>query len=122
MSRKFSAKLKEIRVNMGLTLREFCLQNGLDPGNYSKLERGHFPPPESHDLLEKYATALGLKPGSSEWLELFDLAAAERGRIPEDLMSDEDVVDKLPVLFRTIRGMPLSPEQLEQLVEQVRRS
>ena len=122
MSSKFSAKLKELRVNMGLTLREFCLRNKLDPGNYSKLERGHFLPPESHDLLEKYATALGLRHGSGEWLELFDLAAAERGRIPADLMSDEEVVDKLPVLFRTLRGTPLSPEQLDQLVEQVRRS
>jgi transcriptional regulator with XRE-family HTH domain len=122
MSRKFSAKLKEHRVKMGLTLREFCLRNNFDPGNYSKLERGHFPPPESHELLEKYATALGLLPGSSAWLELFDFAAAERGRIPEDLMSNEEVVDKLPVLFRTMRGTPLSPEQLDKLVEQVRRS
>lgn len=122
MSSKFSARLKELRVNMGVTLREFCLRNKIDPGNYSKLERGHFPPPESHDLLEKYASALGLNPGTGEWLELFDLAAAERGVIPADLMSDEEVVAKLPVLFRTMRGTPLSKEQLDQLVEQVRRS
>jgi len=122
MPSKFSAKLKELRINMGMTLREFCIRNKIDPGNYSKLERGHFLPPESHDLLEKYATALGLELGSGEWLELFDLAAAERGRIPEDIMSHKDVVDKLPVLFRTMRGKPLSSEQLDQLIEQVRRS
>ena len=122
MATKFSVKLKELRVSAGLTLREFCLRNKIDPGNYSKLERGHFPPPESHDLLEKYATALGLKPGSDNWLELFDLAAAERGRIPEDLMSDEKIVDKLPVLFRTMRGTPLSVDQLDELIEHVRRS
>lgn len=122
MSSRFSARLKELRINKGVTLREFCLRNNVDPGNYSKLERGHFPPPESHELLEKYATALGLAPGSSGWMELFDLAAAERGRIPEDLMSDKEIVDKLPVLFRTMRGTPLSPEQLDQLVEHVRRS
>lgn len=122
MASKFSVKLKELRVSAGLTLREFCFRNKFDPGNYSKLERGHFPPPESHDLLEKYATALGLKPGADDWLELFDLAAAERGRIPEDLMSDEKIVDKLPVLFRTMRGTPLSVDQLDELVEHVRRS
>ncbi|NLE39450.1 MAG: helix-turn-helix transcriptional regulator [Pirellulaceae bacterium] len=122
MASKFSTKLKELRVSKGRTLREFCLENKIDPGNYSKLERGHFPPPESHDLLEKYAMALGLKPGSDDWLELFDLAAAERGRIPEDLMSDEKIVDKLPVLFRTMRGTPLSGEQLDELIEHVRRS
>ena len=122
MKSKFSIKLKELRVEMGMTLREFCLQNQIDPGNYSKLERGLFPPPEKHDLLAKYATALGLREGSDEWLELFDLAAAERGRIPQDIMTDEELVDKLPVLFRTMRGTPLSPEQLDELVEQIRRS
>jgi transcriptional regulator with XRE-family HTH domain len=122
MPSKFSTKLKALRANAGLTLRDFCLQHGFDPGNYSKLERGHFPPPESHELLERYATALGVKPGSDDWLELFDLAAAERGRIPADLMADKDLVDKLPVLFRTIRGTPLSSEQLDQLIDQVRRS
>ena len=46
------------------------------------------------------------------------MAAAERGRIPDDLMSDAAVVEKLPALFRTMRGMPLSSEQQDQLVEE----
>ena len=121
MSSRFSSKIKELRTRSGRTLREFCLANGFDPGNYSKLERGLFPPPESHELLEKYATALGLKSGSDEWLELFDLAAAERGMIPKDLLSDEELVEKLPLLFRTMRGTPLSPEQLSDFAEHIRR-
>ncbi len=122
MPSKFAAMLKRIRLEHGMTLREFCLKNEIDPGNYSRLERGLFPPPESHELLERYAIALGLKPGSDQWLELFDLAAAERGKIPEDIMSDEKVVDKLPVLFRTMRGKQLSSEQLDELIEKIRRS
>jgi transcriptional regulator with XRE-family HTH domain len=122
MSGKFCAMLKRIRLEKGLTLREFCLKNGFDPGNYSRLERGLFPPPESRELLERYAIALGVNRGSDQWLQLFDLAAAERGRIPEDIMSDQEVVDKLPVFFRTMRGKPLSPEQLDELVARIRRS
>lgn len=118
----FSKLLRRLRTEHGATLREFCLQHGFDPGNYSRLERGLYPPPESRDCLEKYATALELVPGSDAWLEFFDVAAAERGRIPDDLMSDAKVVEKLPVLFRTMRGTPLSSEQLDQLVEKVRRS
>ena len=118
----FSKLLRRLRTEQGLTLREFCLRNGFDPGNYSRLERGLYPPPESRECLEKYAVALGLAPGSDPWLEFFDVAAAERGRIPDDLMSDAEVVEKLPVLFRTMRGTPLSPEQLDQLIEKVRRS
>ncbi len=122
MSSKFSAMLKRIRLEQGMTLREFCLKNEIDPGNYSRLERGLFPPPESHELLERYAIALGLKSGSDEWLELFDLAAAERGRIPSDIMSDDKLVEKLPVFFRTMRGKSLTSEQLDELVEKIRRS
>jgi transcriptional regulator with XRE-family HTH domain len=118
----FSRLLKRLRTEQGLTLREFCLKNGFDPGNFSRLERGLYAPPETREVLEKYATALGLVPGSDCWFEFFDLAAAERGRIPDDLMSDADVVEKLPVLFRTMRGAPLSSTQLDQLVEKVRRS
>jgi transcriptional regulator with XRE-family HTH domain len=121
MASKFSAMLKKLRLEKGLTLREFCLSNKIDPGNYSKLERGLFAPPESSEKLEQYAKALGLKPGSSEWIELFDLASAERGQIPNDIMSDEEVVDRLPVLFRTMRGKPFSSEKLNKLIKKIRR-
>ena len=122
MPSKFSSMLKRIRLEKGLTLREFCLNNGFDPGNYSRLERGLFPPPESRERFERYAVALGIEPGSDQWMELYDLASAERGRIPDDIMSDEEIVAKLPVFFRTMRGQQLSPQQLDELVEKVRRS
>ncbi len=81
-----------------------------------------YPPPQNPELLEKYATALGLVRGSDEWLEFFDVAAAERGELPPDLLSDEELVEKLPVLFRTLRGQPVPPEKLDELVERIRRS
>ena len=69
----FSSLLRKLRAKRGLTLREFCLQNHLDPGNYSRLERGLYPPPQGHEQLEKYARALGLTEGSDEWLEFSTL-------------------------------------------------
>ena len=122
MANKFSALLKEIRLEKGVSLRELCLSNGFDPANYSRLERGLFPPPENREILDRYARALGVEPGSDRWFQLFDLAAAERGRIPYDLMSDENLVEKLPALFRALRGMNSSSGQLSQLVKKVRRS
>jgi transcriptional regulator with XRE-family HTH domain len=118
----FGNLLRKLRAKRGLTLREFCLQNQLDPGNYSRLERGLYPPPQSHEQIERYAHALGLTEGSDAWLELFDLAAATRGEIPRDLLTDSELVEKLPVLFRTLRGQPVSPEKLDQLAELIRRS
>lgn len=122
MASKFSVLLKKHRLAGGKTLREFCLEHGFDPGNYSRLERGLFPPPQSHELMEKYARALGLKPGTDEWLEFFDTAAVERGQIPPDLMSDADVVEKLPVLFRTMRAKQVSSDKLDDLIDKIRRS
>jgi hypothetical protein len=55
-------------------------------------------------------------------LELFDVAAATRGEIPRDLLTDAELVEKLPVLFRTLRGQPVSPEKLDELAELIRRS
>lgn len=122
MSRNtFGAMLKRLRVKRELTLREFCQQHGFDPGNYSRLERGVYAPPQDRNKLEQYATALGISPGGDDWLEFFDTAAASRGEIPRDLLSDEEVVKKLPVLFRTLRAKPVSAEMLDELVDQIRR-
>ena len=118
----FSELLRRLRAKRGLTLRDFCLQNHFDPGNYSRLERGLYPPPQSHEQIEKYARALGLQEGSEEWMELFDVAAAVRGEIPRDLLTDAELVEKLPVLFRTLRGQPVSPEKLDERAELIRRS
>lgn len=120
MNTPFGKLLKKLRIEKGLTLREFCQAHGFDPGNYSRLERGLFAPPHKEELLEKYATALGLKRGSDEWLEFFDLAAASRGEIPKDLLSDEELLEKLPALFRTLRGSALSPDDLDRLIEKMR--
>jgi transcriptional regulator with XRE-family HTH domain len=114
--------MKKLRMERGLTLREFCNAHGFDPGNYSRLERGLFPPPSREELLEKYAIALGLTRGSDAWLEFFDLAAACRGEIPSDILSDEELLGKLPVVFRTLRGSPVPIAKLDKLVEKIRKS
>jgi transcriptional regulator with XRE-family HTH domain len=116
----FGEFFKAQRIASGKTLREFCLERGYDPGNLSKLERGLLSPPQAREKLEEYAKALKLREGTDGWYVFFDLAAAETGRIPEDLR-DEDLVKKLPVIFRTLRGRKLTDEQLDQLVERLRK-
>lgn len=118
----FSKLLKTRRQSTGQTMRDFCIKNKLDPGNYSRLERGVFPPPQKEELLAKYAIALGLARGSDEWLEFFDTAAACRGALPLDLIDDDALLEKLPALFRTLRGNQLSPEMLDELIEKIRRA
>jgi transcriptional regulator with XRE-family HTH domain len=121
MATTFGSYFKELRITKGWSLRQFSEANGYDPGNISRLERGIFPPPESPQKLREYAKALGLKEGGEEWIEFFDRAAATRGQIPADLQADENLVGRLPVLFRTLRGRKVTPEKLDQLVEMIRR-
>lgn len=118
----FGQFFKEMRLRTGLSLRQFCLDHGLDPGNISKMERGLASPPQSKDKLEEYAQYLSIEKDSDDWYKFFDYAAASTGRIPPDVMSDEELVKKLPVVFRTLRGQKLSVEKLSDLVELIRRS
>ena len=118
----FGEFFKQKRLELGVSLRQFCLGNDFDPGNISKLERGRLAPPHDHDVLERYATALHISEGTPEWFNLFDLASAATGRIPVELLSDEGVVAKLPLLFRAIREAPTKDGDIDKLVEIVRRS
>lgn len=116
----FGEYIKEKRIEQGLTLREFCLKHRLDPGNMSKIERGLFPPPQDRKKLEHWAEWLKIKKGSEDWLDFFDIATIEAGRIPKELMDDKEVLGRLPLLFRTIKGKKLSGKKLKQLIMMIK--
>ena len=118
----FGAFFRECRVRQGITLRAFCRQHGFDAANISRLERGQMQPPGSREKLEEYAVALGLEPDTDDWIEFFDRAAASSGRLPADLMSDEELLPKLPLVFRTLRGEKATREQLDALIERIRKA
>ncbi len=120
-AKTFGNYFKQKRMERGLTLREFCRVNGFDPGNISKIERGLFPPPQSKELLLKYGAALGIKEGTEEWLVFCDLAVTSAGKLPPDIVSNDEVMNALPVLFRTVRDKNLDEEDLEKLIKAIKR-
>lgn len=117
----FGSFIKDRRIELRQTLRRFCEAHDLDAGNHSKLERGLLPPPAGEDKLAALAGHLELKKGSDDWRTFFDLAAAAKGQIPKDLLGDEEVLEKLPVLFRTLRGERVPADKLDALVDMIRR-
>ncbi len=117
----FGELFRQLRIRQRKTLRQFCLENGFDPGNTSKIERGRLEAPQSQEALERYARALGAEPGTEEWQLFFDLAAASAGRIPLDLQSDAEIVSRLPLVFRTLRRQPVDGDQLEELIKVLRK-
>ena len=118
----FGAYLNKLRMERRVTLREFRKKAEADPGNISRIERGVWPPPQDRDILERYARALDLKSGVDEWYRLSDLAAADRGIVPQDIMGDAEIVKVLPVLFRTLRREKPTEKNLNRLVDKLRRS
>ncbi len=118
----FRNYVKSRRLELGITLREFCKQIDEDPSNWSKVERGVLGPPEQLDKLHRISNALGYADDSEETKELFSLADIDRGRIPRAIMHDEALVAHLPVLFRSINSSPLNTEELLSLADLIRKA
>jgi transcriptional regulator with XRE-family HTH domain len=117
---KFGEFVHAARIKKGLTLREFCRMTEIDPGNWSKTERGLQTPPKTRPVLTEVATALGFKEGSDDWQTLFELATISF--IPSGLLDDNSITEMLPVFFRTVRSEKPNKRELAKLIEKLRGS
>ena len=117
----FGEFIKVRRIGKGLTLRKFCILIDSDPSNWSKVERGILPAPQDEEKLKNIAHVLNIHEESSDWQELIDRARISAGAIPKDFLSDDEVLKSLPMFFRTIRSEKPSPEELDKLIESIRR-
>lgn len=97
----FGDYLKSLRKKEGLGLREFAVGVGLDPSYYSRIERGHAAP--SDDAFARIAKGFDIPPASAEWMKLEIRAELERGRVPADVLEDEDLRPLLPAFFARLR-------------------
>lgn len=118
----FATFFQALRKDRRITLRAFCETAGADPGNISRLERRAIPPPQDTEILSRYAKALNLQEGGDEWYQFFDLAAADRGIIPKDIMDDAELVKELPAFFRTLRGQKPTETEMRKVIEKIRKS
>lgn len=119
MSGHFGSRVRELRLQKRLSLRQFCVESKQDPSNWSKIERGMIPPPTE---LAAVFQALGLTEADDTWHELSNAAFLEKGMIPKHVLDNEELMTALPVFFRTARGEKPSREELERLIEVIRNS
>jgi len=113
----FANFIREKRIAAGLTLREFCRLTGFDASNWSKIERGLLTPPQSKNVLDEIATVLKIENGSEQYKEMLDLAALSA--IPDGLIESE-ILEQLPVFFRTVRGEKPSEKELNELLKKIK--
>lgn len=115
----FGPKLRELRMNTGLSIRELCKVTGYDPSNWSKIERGALPPPAKKNVLTVWAKSLGLI-SKDDIQNFIDLAQLSQGIVPEDLQNDKNLIRTLPAFFRTIRNEKPSKEEIDELIKLLR--
>jgi len=121
VNKKFGDYFHEKRRETCQTLREFCRINNFDPGNISKIERNLMPAPQSTEKRLEYANALGIAKNTEEWIVFCDLAAASAGKIPSDIVSDEELINALPILFRSVRNKDITEEDLGKLIQAIKK-
>ena len=115
----FNETVKSLRLQTRLTLRDFCSQAGLDPSNWSKVERGVNPPPGDVGLLERLANFFGLT--GADKLAFIDEAAIQRREIPADVAENAILQKALPAFFRAARGHELTEQELLSFAEDIRK-
>lgn len=115
----FGEHIKARRLELNLSLRAFCAIHSEDPSNWSKLERGLLQPPEQEERLVQIGGYLGYVPDSPEMRDFLELASIGRGEIPRAILAEPALMEKLPLVFRTLRESPTESE-LIRLAELVR--
>ena len=109
-----------LRARLGLPLRQFCMENGYDAGNISKLERGLLVPPRREAKLRDYASALPDQEGVRGLDHLFRSGCRVTARDPQmtswrtsDSSADSRWCSAL------LRGQKVDERQLGRLVERM---
>jgi len=119
---KFGNLLKNLRITRGLTLREACRLAGYDPSNWSKIERGILSPPSNEKDLKNWAKILGIAENKKQTQEFIDTAKIAQGSIPQDILSQDVLVERLPAFFRTLRNKKPTKKEIDRLVKLIARS
>jgi hypothetical protein len=78
------------------------------------------PPPQGDEKLDQIAEVLGIKKTSGLYNELKNKAAIDAGIIPKNLLSDQETLNALPMLFMTVRSEKPTAEEIEKLIEKIK--
>jgi transcriptional regulator with XRE-family HTH domain len=119
MKNTFGQFLKERRLALDLSLREFARKIDMQPSNYCNIESDVLSPPGGQTL-ERIARALGLTKGTPDYQTLHDLAAEARDEIPADLARMVKENELIPAMLRTIEYEKVTKAQLRGIIEDLK--
>lgn len=117
----FGDFVRQRRIDMGYTLREFCRLKDQDTAYISRLENNLISPPKSQDKLKPLAMAFEINEKSDDWTLFFDLAAASNKQLPDSLTEDNpNVINFLPAFCRTARKKEVNEQDIKKLLELIK--
>jgi transcriptional regulator with XRE-family HTH domain len=119
MAKTFGKFLKEKRLALNLSLREFARKVGLQPSNYCNIEADVLPPPPV-TALDRIAGALGLQQGTEDFEAFYDLAAKGRDEIPADVTRIVKANELIPAMLRTVEYENVTKNQLRGIIEDLK--
>lgn len=110
----FGEAIRQRRIQLSITLRNFCQSMEIDPCEWSRVERGIVAPPQSLDILVCIAEYLQLEPR-------YVISMAEKD---EDIvcvpLSDDELILHLPPSELFTQGAKMTSEQLTNFMEFIR--
>ena len=113
----FGNFLRNYRETIGFGLREFASRIGVTASTLSAIELGNqVKIPDDFDL-KAVATQLGIKSGTKDWNQLFDLAS-RKNDVPRDVkesLSSAEYGAELISLIRTIDRKRPDAKMIEEL-------
>lgn len=113
----FDKFLREKRIQIKISLREFAKLIEMQPSNYCSIESGSHPAPSK----EKLALIVkNLKLDHTEGRILYDLAAQTRDEIPADLQELIKQGSLIPSLLRTVEDEEVGPDQINAIIEDIK--
>lgn len=115
----FGNFVREKRLALGLSLREFAKKIGLQPSNYCNIENDGLKPPKA-DVLDKMLKVLSIEKGTEEYAKFYDLAGKSRKEVAQDLAEIIKTSEMIPALLRTAEGENVSDDQLRWIIDEIK--
>ena len=116
----FGRLIRERRRELQMTLGDFADKADIDAGNLSRIENDRVAPPQNQAVLNRICSGLGYDLDAPEAKHLRDVAAIQNGRLPHDIVENEEIMAQMPLLLRSVAKHRLNSKEVDRLVELIR--
>jgi transcriptional regulator with XRE-family HTH domain len=110
--------IRRRRSQLGFACRDFAVQLQIKPSDWNRIENGRAQFPDDEDFRNKLASALMIQQEESDWFHRTLCNYKVQNRPP---LSEQELIAKLPVVFRKSDGTRLTKAEALKLASHLRR-